>query len=309
MTSLPDWLQGADGAVMSEAPLAPYVWFRVGGAAQWLFMPKTPEDLAQVLRTKPADVPVTVLGVGSNVLVRDGGIRGLVVRLGSGFNGIAVGDDHTLRAGAAVPDAMVAKAAAKAGIAGLEFFCGIPGTAGGACVMNAGCYGTETCDVFVEAEALTPDGQTVRLSPEQMGFSYRRSQAASRGMIFVAATFKGHADTPANIQARMDEISARRAESQPIREKTGGSTFKNPNGHKSWQLIDQAGWRGRGVGGAKFSDLHANFLINTGTATAADLEATGEQARQQVKDQTGVELHWEIKRLGEPAPVSHTVSS
>jgi UDP-N-acetylmuramate dehydrogenase len=293
-----DTVPGLRGKVIRNADLAPYVWFRVGGPADWLFLPEDADDLATALRAIPADVPVTVLGVGSNVLIRDGGVPGVVIRLGRGFAGIEVLPDHTIRAGAAVLDATLAKAAATAGIAGLEFFRGVPGTIGGACVMNAGCYGAETKDVLISVEAMQRDGTRVTLSNAEMGFSYRHSGAADTGLLFLSATFKGTPDDPKLIEARMAEITAKREASQPVREKTGGSTFRNPDGHKSWQLIDGAGWRGRGVGGAQFSPLHANFLINTGTATAADLEATGEAARADVKAQTGVDLIWEIKRLG-----------
>lgn len=296
-----DWQAGLRGQLIKDAPLAPYVWFRVGGPADWLFLPKDVADLQTLLTQLPPDVPVTVLGVGSNVLVRDGGIPGVVVRLGSGFNQIDVLDNHHIQAGAAVPDAMLARAAAKAGIGGLEFFRGIPGTVGGACVMNAGCYGAETVDVFVSAQALTRSGELITLTKDDMEFSYRKSARVHKeNLIFASAIFNGHADKPDEITARMDDITKRRESTQPVREKTGGSTFKNPDGHKSWQLVDGAGWRGKGVGGAKFSDLHANFLINTGDATAADIEATGEAARAAVKQQTGVDLQWEIKRIGNP---------
>lgn len=297
-TVITQWQDQVRGKVLPKAALAPYVWFRVGGAADWLFLPDDAEDLAAALKAIPAEVPVTVLGVGSNVLIRDGGIEGVVIRLGKGFAGTEVLGGNRIRAGAALLDAQLAKVAAQEGIAGLEFFRGVPGTVGGACVMNAGCYNAETKDVLIEVEAITRTGERVTLSNADMGFSYRKAAAAKDGLIFISATFQGTADDLAAIAARMDEITARREASQPVREKTGGSTFKNPDGYKSWQLIDAAGWRGRGVGGAKFSDLHANFLINADNASAADLEATGEAARADVKAQAGIELEWEIKRLG-----------
>ncbi len=292
------WQDQVRGKLIPNASLAPYVWFRVGGPADWLFLPEDADDLATFLAAIPADLPLTVLGVGSNVLIRDGGIAGVVVRLGKGFAGIEVLDGHRIRAGAAVLDAQLAKAAGKAGLAGLEFFRGVPGTVGGACIMNAGCYGAETKDVVVDVEVMHRNGTRQTLTHADLAFSYRRSALAAMNVIVLSATFQGRPDDPAAIEARMDEITTRREASQPVREKTGGSTFKNPEGHSSWKLIDAAGWRGRGVGGAKFSDLHANFLINADGATAADLEATAESARADVKAQTGIELEWEIKRLG-----------
>ena len=246
-------------------------------------------------------VPVLPIGVGSNLLVRDGGVEGVAVRLGRGFSKVEARDGQRIFAGAGVPDAVLAREAAKAGIAGLEFYRGVPGSIGGACVMNAGCYGSETKDVLVEAYGVTRSGERVSFSNEQMGFSYRKSAAAAQGgLIFTGAVFAGTADEPAAITARMDEITARREASQPIREKTGGSTFKNPPGDSSWRLVDAAGWRGKLHGGAMFSDKHANFLINTGEATAADLEGLGDAVRADVRSKFGVDLHWEIKRVGRP---------
>jgi UDP-N-acetylmuramate dehydrogenase len=248
-------------------------------------------------------VPVTPLGVGSNTLVRDGGVEGVVIRLGGrAFAKVEPRGESRIFAGAAVPDAILAREAAKAGISGLEFYRGVPGSIGGACIMNAGCYGSETKDVLVEAYALTRSGEGLTLSNAEMDFSYRKSARAAQGdLIFTGALFKGRPDAPEAITARMDEITARREQTQPIREKTGGSTFKNPPGHSSWKLIDAAGWRGKLFGGAMFSPLHANFLINTGEATAADLEGLGEAVRADVKEKLGVELEWEIKRIGRPA--------
>jgi len=234
-------------------------------------------------------------------LVRDGGVEGVVIRLGRGFARIEPRSENRIFCGAAVLDATLAREAAKAGIAGLEFYRGVPGSIGGALTMNAGCYGVETKDVLVEAYALTRAGERITLSNADLGYSYRKSaRAAAEPLIFTGALFEGMADEPAVIEARMAEITARREATQPIREKTGGSTFKNPPGHSSWKLVDEAGWRGKPFGGAMFSPLHSNFLINTGEATAADLEGLGEAVRADVKAKTGVQLDWEIKRIGKP---------
>lgn len=298
-----DRLPVVRGKLLADAPLAPFTWFRVGGPADLLFLPEDEDDLAEFLKGLDPAVPVTVLGVGSNTLVRDGGVEGVVIRLaGRAFGKVEPRGDHRIFAGAAALDATVAREAGKAGIAGLEFYRGVPGSIGGATVMNAGCYGAETRDVLVEAYAVTRAGTRVTVSNAEMGFSYRRSaRAAEGGLIFTGALFEGTPDDPAAIEARMAEITARRETTQPIREKTGGSTFKNPEGHSSWKLVDAAGWRGKPYGGAMFSPLHANFLINTGEATAADLEGLGEAVRADVKAKTGVELEWEIKRIGRPA--------
>jgi len=242
-----------------------------------------------------------VIGLGSNLIVRDGGVEGVVIRLGRGFARIEPRSENRIFCGAAVLDATLAREAAKAGIAGLEFYRGVPGSIGGALTMNAGCYGVETKDVLVEAYALTRAGERITLSNADLGYSYRKSaRAAAEPLIFTGALFEGMADEPAVIEARMAEITARREATQPIREKTGGSTFKNPPGHSSWKLVDEAGWRGKPFGGAMFSPLHSNFLINTGEATAADLEGLGEAVRADVKAKTGVQLDWEIKRIGKP---------
>ena len=293
-----DDLPAVRGRLLFEEPLGPFTWFRVGGPAEALFLPADEADLGDLLRSLPDAVPRTVLGVGSNLIVRDRGVEGVVIRLaGRAFAGVEV-DDHRARitAGAGALDAAVARAAARAGIAGLEFFAGIPGTVGGAVTMNAGCYGRETKDVL-----LTADSHGGTTGVEALAYSYRASRAAP-GTIWTRATFQGHRDDPAAIQSRMAEITARREATQPIREKTGGSTFRNPPGHSAWRLIDEAGWRGRRHGGAMFSDLHANFMINTGEATAADLEALGEAARADVAARTGVTLEWEIKRIGRETP-------
>jgi len=285
------------GTLTYGAPLKDLVWFRAGGAAEILFRPADAEDLAAFLAAKPVDLPVSVIGVGSNLLVRDGGIPGAVVRLSSAFGKIET-DGVRVRAGAAALDGAVARAAADAGIAGLEFLRGVPGTIGGALKMNAGCYGREIKDVFVEATAIDAKGNKIKLSSAEMDFEYRKAKGATDDLIFIEAVFEGTSDDPAAIRARMEELSANREASQPIKSKTGGSTFKNPPGHKAWQLIDQAGCRGLKIGGAQVSEKHTNFLINTGDATAADLEALGEEVRKRVKEKSGITLEWEIKRVG-----------
>ena len=300
MSDWRDRLPAVRGKLLRDAELAPYTWFRVGGPADVLFLPQDQEDLASFLAALDPGTPVTPLGVGSNLLVRDGGLEGVAVRLGRGFNAVEPLGDARIRAGAAVPDAQLAKAAAEAGIAGLEFYRGVPGAVGGACVMNAGCYGSETKDVLVEAYGLDRSGRAVSFTNAEMGFSYRRS--APEGVIYTGAVFQGRPDDPAAVTARMDEITARRERTQPIRERTGGSTFKNPPGMSAWRLVDEAGWRARPFGGAQFSELHSNFLINTGEASAADLEGLGEAVRSDVLARFGVQLDWEIKRIGRPLP-------
>ena len=301
MSRWQDHLPKTRGKLLLNEALAPFTWLRVGGPADVLFLPEDEDDLAAFLKGLDPSVPVMAIGVGSNLLVRDGGVEGVVIRLGRGFGGVEPRGDNQIYAGAAVLDANLAKAAAQAGIAGLEFFRGVPGAIGGACVMNAGCYGAETKDVLVEAYAINRAGERVTLSNEAMGFSYRRSAAAaSGGLIFTGALFKGTPDAPEAVLERMEAITARREASQPIREKTGGSTFKNPEGYSAWKLVDQAGWRGKPFGGAQFSDLHANFLINANNASAADLEGLGEAVRADVLSKLGVTLEWEIKRIGRP---------
>jgi UDP-N-acetylmuramate dehydrogenase len=286
------------GSVARDAVLKDMVWFRAGGAAEILFRPADVEDLAMFLAARSCDIPVQVIGVGSNLLVRDGGIAGTVIRLPASFGRIEA-DGTRVRAGAAALDAHVARVAADAGIAGLEFLRGVPGTIGGALRMNAGCYGREIADIFVEATALDDRGNKVTLTPADMGFSYRKT-AARDGLIFVEAVFEGTPDAPQAIKARMDELAANREASQPIRAKTGGSTFKNPPGHKAWELIDRAGCRGLTHGAAQVSEKHCNFLINTADASAADIEALGEEVRHRVCRTQGVDLEWEIKRIGLP---------
>lgn len=300
-----DWRDGLPavrGKLLRDEPLGPFTWFRVGGAAELLFLPLDHEDLAAFLKGLPAATPVTVLGVGSNVIIRDGGVSGVVIRLaGRNFAGVeADAASQRIIAGSAALDAAVARAAAKAGIAGLEFYAGIPGTIGGALTMNAGCYGSETKDVLVSAWGYDRTGARRELRLADFGYTYRHSEAPA-DIIWVEATYQGRPDAAEAVQARMEEITARRETTQPIREKTGGSTFKNPPGHSSWKLVDEAGWRGKPYGGAMFSPLHSNFMINTGEATAADLEGLGEAVRADVKAKTGIDLHWEIKRIGRPA--------
>jgi UDP-N-acetylmuramate dehydrogenase len=294
-----DRLPQVRGKLLLDEPLGPFTWLRVGGPAEVLFLPADPPDLSHFLQHLPPEVPVTVLGVGSNVIVRDGGIAGVVVRLaGRAFAGVEVdAGAHRLACGAGALDAAVARAAAKGGIAGLEFYAGIPGTIGGALTMNAGCYGVETREVLVSAWGYDRAGERRAFDLADFGYSYRHSEVSS-DIIWIQAVFQGRPDDPAAVEARMAEITARREQTQPIREKTGGSTFKNPPGHSAWKLVDAAGWRGKPFGGALFSPLHANFLINTGEATAADLEGLGEAVRADVKARSGVELDWEIKRIG-----------
>jgi UDP-N-acetylmuramate dehydrogenase len=290
------------GRLLPNHDMAGLTWFRVGGPAQVLFTPADEDDLALLLSVLPGDVPVTVVGLGSNLIVRDGGIPGVTIRLGGrAFGEIAVEEGDRLRAGTAVPDVKVARAAADASLDGLAFYRGIPGCIGGALRMNAGAHGGETTDVLVEARGVTRAGEIVTLQHEQMGFTYRNSAAATHDIVFTSALFQGRPGEQAAIQAEMERVTAAREAAQPIKERTGGSTFKNPPGGKAWKLIDAAGCRGLRIGGAQVSEMHCNFLINTGGATAADIEGLGEEVRRRVRENSGVELHWEIKRLGAPA--------
>ena len=287
------------GRLTPGAPLAPFTWFRVGGPAEVLFSPADEDDLAYLLTNLPREIPVTVMGVGSNLIIRDGGVRGVVIRLGGkAFGAIETMADHRVFAGAAALDAQVARAAAEAGIDGLAFLRGVPGSLGGALRMNAGAHGGEMREVFVEAQGIDRAGVKRIFAPAEMGFSYRHSEAPD-DVIFIRAVLQGRPGDPVAIKAEMDRITAAREASQPIRDKTGGSTFKNPPGHKAWQLIDAAGCRGLVVGDAQVSTMHCNFLINRGGATAADIEALGEEVRRRVMAASGVELEWEIKRVGE----------
>jgi len=284
------------GSYRFDADLSRTTWFRAGGCADVLFRPADESDLADFMANRPLDLPVTVLGVGSNLLVRDGGIPGVTIRLGRGFTEIGAKGD-VVSAGAGALDLNVAKVAADAGIAGLEFLVGVPGTIGGAVRMNAGAYGRELCDVLVHARAIDPRGGLHDLEPDHLGHSYRHS-SVPEGWIFTSATLQGTPGQPAAVAARMAEIQASRSESQPIRERTGGSTFKNPKGGKAWELIDKAGCRGLRRGDAMVSEQHCNFLINTGKATATELEELGEEVRRRVFETQGVRLEWEIRRIG-----------
>jgi len=301
-------LPAVRGRYTENAPLGEVGWFRCGGRADVLFKPEDEDDLASFLAGCPAEIPVHVFGVLSNTIIRDGGIRGVVIRLGREFAGIET-NGVRVTAGAAALDGNVAMAAANAGIAGLEFFSGVPGTIGGALRMNAGAYGTETRDVLVEAVALDRHGNIHRMSPRQMGMSYRHTEVPE-DFIFTQGVFTGSSGAQETIKAHIADIKGRRAATQPIREKTGGSTFANPSsqeleaaglpeGTKAWQLVDRVGGRGLCVGGAAMSELHANFMINTGTATATDLETLGEEIIRRVREQCGIILRWEIKRIGE----------
>lgn len=284
------------GRLLANQPLGEFTWFRVGGPAQAFFMPEDENDLAYVLRNLPTDIPVTVIGAGSNLIVREGGVPGLVVRLGRGFNEIAIQDDHRVAAGTAVLDVLVARAAQKAAIAGLAFLSGIPGTIGGALRMNGGAYGGETKDVLIEARGVDHQGNLRVFSNADMGFSYRRC-GVPEDVIFTSALLQGRAGDADAIAAEMAAIKSKREASQP-RNRTGGSTFKNPPGHSAWKLVDEAGCRGLTIGGAQVSELHSNFLINLGNATATDIEALGETVRARVKAHSGIDLEWEIKRIG-----------
>lgn len=295
-----DRLPPTRGRVRAEAPLSAVTWFGVGGPAEVLFRPADDADLATMLAGLPADVPVTVIGVGSNLLVRDGGIRGLVIRLGGPFTEVRVAGE-TLVCGAGALDATVARGGRDAGLGGLEFLSGIPGTLGGALRMNAGAYGRELSDVLVSARAIDRAGRTHDVPAADLGLSYRRSEAPA-DWIFTSAVLRGRPDDRAEIAARMDAIREAREVSQPVRGRTGGSTFANPSCCKAWELIDKAGCRGLRLGGAQVSEKHCNFLINTGTATAADIEALGETVRRRVRAASGVDLRWEIRILGDPLP-------
>lgn len=291
-----DRLAKPRGRLTADAPLGPQTWFATGGPAEVLFRPADVEDLAAFLAALPGDVPVTVLGVGSNVIVRDGGIRGVVIRLLRGFTGITVEGDEVV-AGAGAPDLNVALTAREHSLAGLEFLSGIPGTIGGAFPTNAGAYGGELAEVLISAQAVDRAGRIFTVTPEQLGLSYRHSDAPA-DWIFTSARLRATPGDQLAIARRINEIDSARADSQP-RSRTGGSTFANPPGRKAWELIDAAGCRGLKVGGAQVSEKHANFLINTGAATASDIEKLGEEVRRRVFDKSGVQLQWEIRRLGE----------
>lgn len=285
------------GRLLANESLAPLTWFRVGGPAQILFTPADEEDLAYFLSKLPQDIPVYTVGVGSNLIVRDGGVSGVVIRLSPRGFGEVKAEGDTIRAGTAALDKRVAEAAAAANIGGLEFYFGIPGSIGGALRMNAGANGGETKDVLVEARGVTRTGERVAFSNADMKFVYRNS-GVDTSVIFTSALYRGTITDPETIRARMLEVQNHRETAQPIREKTGGSTFKNPPGHSAWKLVDAAGMRGFRVGGAQVSEMHCNFLINTGDATGHDIETLGETVRARVKENSGIDLHWEIKRIG-----------
>lgn len=285
------------GRLTARAPLAPLVWFKAGGAAEWLFEPADDADLADFLAALDPEVPVMALGLGSNLIVRDGGVPGVVVRLGKPFAKVERLDATALRCGGGASGILVSSSARDAGIGGFEFLRSIPGTVGGFVRMNGGAYGREVKDVLIEADVVLRSGERVTLSNADLAYSYRHSELAS-GAVVVSATFRGERAEPADVQAEMDRIAAAREASQPLRSKTGGSTFKNPDGEKAWALVDAAGCRGLTVGGAQVSEKHTNFLINTGDASSADIEALGEEVRRRVREQSGIALEWEIQRVG-----------
>jgi len=285
------------GKLTAKAPLAPLVWFKSGGPADWLFEPKDADDLADFLRDLDPSVPVMALGLGSNLIVRDGGFPGVVVRLGKAFAKVEPLDAVTLRCGGGASGILVSSTARDAGIAGLEFLRSIPGTVGGFVRMNGGAYGSEVKNILVEADIVLRNGERRTLALAELGYTYRHSELPE-GAVVIGAIFRGRPGAPAAIQAEMDRISASREAAQPLRSKTGGSTFKNPEGRKAWQLVDEAGCRGLRIGGAEVSDKHTNFLINTGSATSGDIEALGEEVRRRVKANSGIELEWEIQRVG-----------
>ncbi len=292
-----DTLPRVAGKLTPNAPLAPLVWFKSGGTAEWLFEAKDVADLQAFLRDLDPAVPVMALGLGSNLIVRDGGVPGVVVRLGKAFAKVTLSADHTLACGGGASGILVSSTARDNGIAGLEFLRSIPGTVGGFVRMNGGAYGGEVKDILVDCDVVLRCGTLQTLSNTTLNYTYRHS-SLPEGAIVVAARFKSHAGKPDEIQAEMDRIAASREASQPLRSKTGGSTFKNPEGHKAWQLVDQAGCRGLTIGGAQVSEKHCNFLLNLGEATSADIEALGEEVRRRVKEKSGVTLEWEIQRVG-----------
>jgi UDP-N-acetylmuramate dehydrogenase len=299
---LKPWIDDVRGRLIPNQLLSELTWFRVGGPAQLYFTPADEADLAFFLKNLPHDIRVTVIGLGSNLLVRDGGLDGVVIRLaGRAFGEVEVLDGHRIRVGTGLPDVKVATAAAEAGIDGLTFYRGIPGGIGGALYMNAGCYGTETRDRMVELRAVTREGEIVTLTNADMGYLYRKSNGP-RGAVYTSAVYQGFAGDKDDILSRMREITEKRESSQPTKARTGGSTFKNPDGHSSWKLIDAAGCRGLKFGGAQMSELHANFLLNIEDATAFDLETLGETVRNRVRSHSGIELRWEIRRMGHFVP-------
>ena len=290
---------GVRGKLTANAALAPLVWFKSGGAAEWLFEPKDLADLQRFLRDLDPAVPVMALGLGSNMIVRDGGVPGVMIRLGKTFAQVRKVDELTLDCGGGASGILVSSTARDSGIAGVEFLRSIPGTVGGFVRMNGGAYGGEVKDILVDCDVVLRSGEQVTLRNADLHYTYRHSELPE-GAIVIAARFRGRAGQPQAIQAEMDRISSSREASQPLRSKTGGSTFKNPPGHKAWQLVDEADCRGLRIGGAQVSEKHTNFLINTGDATSADIEALGEEVRRRVKENSGIELEWEIQRVGRP---------
>lgn len=295
--TLPKVFANVRGKLTPDAPLAKLVWFKSGGNADYLFEPADADDLEDFLRDLDPAVPVMALGFGSNMIVRDGGVPGVVVRLGKTFAGVERLDETALRCGGGASGILVSSTARDAGIGGLEFLRSIPGTVGGFVRMNGGAYGREVKDVLVDCDVVLRNGERVTLPLGALGYTYRHSELPE-GAVVISATFRGRPEDPAKVQAEMDRIAESREASQPLRTKTGGSTFKNPDGAKAWQLVDAAGCRGLTIGGAQVSEKHTNFLINTGDATSADIEALGEEVRRRVKDNSGVELEWEIQRVG-----------
>jgi UDP-N-acetylmuramate dehydrogenase len=292
-------LEGIRGELTCKAPLAKLVWFKSGGQADWLFEPADLDDLRLFIERLGGQLPVMALGLGSNLIIRDGGVPGVVVRLGKPFMTAEAGEDSTLTCGAGAPGILVSSNARDAGIAGLEFLRGIPGTVGGFVRMNGGAYGSEVADVLVDCDVILPGGEFVTLRHDELGYTYRHSELPE-GAIVVSARFKGRPGDPDEIGAEMDRIAEAREQSQPIRTRTGGSTFKNPEGGKAWELVDAAGCRGMMLGDAQVSEKHTNFLINTGEATSADIEGLGELVREKVYKTCGVMLDWEIQRVGRP---------
>lgn len=292
-------IEGIRGRLTREAPLAKLVWFKSGGKADWLFEPADIEDLRDFLLRMDGELPVMPLGLGSNMIIRDGGVPGVVIKLGKSFASVEVSSDHVVSCGAGAHGILVSSTARDAGVAGLEFLRGIPGTVGGFVRMNGGAYGKETADILIDCDVIMADGALITVPAADLQYSYRHS-ALPDGATVVAARFQGTAGDPAEIGAEMDRIAEAREQSQPIRTKTGGSTFKNPEGRKAWQLVDAAGCRGLMMGGAQVSEKHTNFMINTGGATSADIEGLGEEVKRRVYEHSGVELEWEIQRVGRP---------
>jgi UDP-N-acetylmuramate dehydrogenase len=292
-----DTLPSVEGKLTANAPLSPLVWFKSGGSAEWLFEPKDAGDLQNFVQKLDASIPIWPLGLGSNLIVRDGGVSGVTVRLGKAFAKVEKLDDVTVRCGGGASGILVSSTARDAGIAGLEFLRGIPGTVGGFVRMNGGAYGREVKDILIACDVILRSGERVTMTLADLEYTYRHS-ALPEGAVVVSATFRGTPGDPAVIGAEMNRIAAEREASQPLRSKTGGSTFKNPDGHKAWQLVDEAGCRGLQIGGAQVSEKHTNFLLNLGDATSADIEALGEEVRRRVKAKSGVDLQWEIQRVG-----------